>query len=178
MRGPFATIPPMRNIELKARLVDAVGAADLCQRLGAQYRGDIHQTDTYFNVPSGRLKLRENVPGNTELIYYRRADQTASKGSDYEIAPGSPPLRDLLAGALGVGAVVRKLRRLWLWHNVRIHIDTVDRLGDFIEFEAVLDEPYDDQDGHAKIAQLRAAFDIDDTHLIAHSYLDLLTTTT
>ena len=75
--------------------------------------------------------------------------------------------------ALGILAVVEKTRRLFLWHNVRIHIDRVSELGDFIEFEAVLGEDYDEQDGHAKLTQLREAFGIADGDLLGDSYLDM-----
>ena len=95
-------MPRMRNIELKARLGDVAKAARVCEEIGAVYRGDIRQTDTYFHVPSGRLKLRQNDPGDTELIFYHRADLPGSKASDYEIAPASRELGDVLARALGV----------------------------------------------------------------------------
>ena len=164
----------MRNIELKAILRHPERAPDTCRSLGAAYQRDIRQVDTYFRVPSGRLKLRENDPGNTELIYYHRADQTDSKGSEYDIAPGTTALREMLAAALGVVTTVRKVRALWLWENVRIHLDAVDRLGNFIEFEAVLGDGYDDADGHAKIARLQEAFGLRDNDLIAHSYVDMM----
>jgi predicted adenylyl cyclase CyaB len=164
----------MRNIELKARCHDLAHATHVCEKIGARAHGDIHQTDTYFNVPAGRLKVRENQPGRTELIYYLRADNRHSKESDYDIVPATPELRAMLARALGVRAVVTKTRGLWLWHNVRIHLDNVEKLGAFIEFEAVLGDGFDDADGHAKVARLRAEFDIADTDLVACSYRELL----
>jgi len=33
---------------------------------------------------------------------------------------------------------VSKRREIYLWHNVRIHLDAVTGLGSFVEFEAVL----------------------------------------
>ncbi|MCC6153411.1 MAG: class IV adenylate cyclase [Candidatus Hydrogenedentes bacterium] len=164
----------MRNIELKARLGDLKRAAEVCRKLGAVFQTDIRQVDTYFVVASGRLKLRENDPGNCELIHYHRADEASSKASDYKIVQGSPELREMLAAALGVRCVVRKVRGLWLWENVRIHLDTVEGLGTFIEFEAVLGERLDDADGYRKLARLREAFGIGDEDLIERSYVDLM----
>ncbi|MDZ4857945.1 MAG: class IV adenylate cyclase [Candidatus Hydrogenedentes bacterium] len=164
----------MRNIELKARLRDVIEAVGVCRAVGAVFQGDIRQVDTYFNTPTGRLKLRENEPGATELIHYHRANTADSKGSDYEIVPASAALRDMLAHALGVVAVVRKIRGLWRWDNVRIHLDTVEGLGAFIEFEAVLDDRHDDAGGHAKIQELRGAFGIGEEDLVAVSYKDLI----
>ena len=59
----------MRNIELKARLGDRNAAIKACETLGAAHQGDIHQVDTYFRVPEGRLKLREAEPGHCELVF-------------------------------------------------------------------------------------------------------------
>ena len=125
-------------------------------------------------MASGRLKLRENGPGKCELIHYCRTDEAASKVSDYKIVPGSAELRELLAAALGVRCVVRKLRGLWLWENVRIHLDAVEGLGTFLEFEAVLGEQFDDADGYGKVARLREAFGIGDGDLVECSYVDLI----
>ena len=165
--------PTVRNIELKARLTDRPRAEATCAELNATYQGDIHQIDTYFNVPEGRLKLREKDPGNDELIHYRRDNHPETRASDYTIVPAPPGLKVLLTDALSVLATVEKTRSLWLYENVRIHLDRVQSLGDFIEFEAVLDDTHNDADGHAKIAQLRQAFNLTAEHLIDSSYLDL-----
>jgi len=164
----------MRNIELKARLADRAGAEACCARLGAVFEGDIHQIDTYFRVPDGRLKLREKEPGGDELIFYRRDDVGEATASEFLISPAGPELKGLLSEALGVIAVVDKVRGLWLWGNVRIHLDRVRRLGDFIEFEAVLDESHDDADGHGKVERLQEAFQIPGVARIERSYLDLM----
>ena len=41
---------------------------------------------------------------------------------------------------LGVRACVRKRREVWLYRNARIHLDTVDGLGCFVEIEVVVTE--------------------------------------
>lgn len=164
----------MRNIELKARLRDRSRALATCERIGAEPQGDFHQVDTYFPVPNGRMKLRECDPGEDYLVYYQRPDVADSKASDYAIEAASPTLKETLAAALGTIGVVDKLRSLWLWHNVRIHIDYVAGLGDYLEFEAVLSPGFDDRDGLDKLAFLREAFEIANTDLETGSYMDLL----
>ena len=79
-----------------------------------------------------------------------------------------------LADALGVRAVVEKARRLLMWRNVRIHLDSVAGLGNFIELEAVSDSPGGLPTEEAKLTELRAALNITDDLLIARSYADLL----
>ena len=163
----------MRNIELKARLRDRGHALGVCTELGAAPKGDIHQVDTYFVVPRGRLKLREAEPGRTELVCYERPDLPGPKGCDYLLEPATAGLKALLAESLGVLAVVEKTRTLFLWENVRIHLDQVAGLGDFIEFEAVLDDTHGDADGRQKLARLTAAFELDPEARVSVSYLEL-----
>lgn len=167
----------MRNIELKAHH-ESLGTALLaCSEIGATAHGEIHQTDTYFHVPAGRLKLREAHPGRCELIFYRRPDVAGPKGCDYTLYPTTPDIKDFLSEALGVLAVVEKKRQLYLWENVRIHLDEVQGLGAFIEFEAVLpenaDPSKDDAKGHQQLVYLMEAFDIAPEKCETGSYLDL-----
>ncbi len=162
-----------RNIELKARLRDRATALGVCEALGADPQGDIHQVDTYFAVPQGRLKLREAWPGRTELVQYFRPDVAGARGCDYQLAEMTAEVKPLLAEALGIIAVVDKVRTLHLWHNVRIHVDRVEGLGDFLEFEAVLDEDHDDADGHQKLSMLTERFGLREADLCPQSYLEL-----
>jgi len=164
----------LRNIEMKARLRDRAAALAVCEQLAAAAQGDIRQIDTYFPVPSGRLKLREADPGRTELVQYLRPDTAGPKGCDYLLAECGASMKPVLTEALGILAVVDKVRTLCLWKNVRIHIDAVQHLGSFIEFEAVLDAEHDDADGHAKLSYLIEAFDIREADHEPVSYLDLM----
>lgn len=166
----------MRNIEMKAILRDRGAALGVCVGLQASLQGDIHQVDTYFRVPEGRLKLREADPGRNELVFYRRPDVAGPKGCDYLLEPAGKSMKSFLAEALGVVAVVDKVRTLYLWENVRIHLDRVAGLGDFIEFEAVLSEACDDADGHRKLEYLIALFGILDEEHLECSYLEMMLT--
>jgi homotetrameric cytidine deaminase len=165
------------NVELKARDPDPGATAARCAALGAEDRGVLHQRDTYFDGRHGRLKLRESEPGDDELIAYRRPDATEPERSSYVRAPAPDPpaLREALQAALGTTVVVAKRRRLFLWQNVRIHLDEVDGLGSFIELEALVAADGSDlQQAHDKVAHLRAELAIADGALIAAGYSDLL----
>jgi adenylate cyclase class IV len=70
------------NIEIKARARAPERQRNLAAALSGTTGRELKQTDTYFNVPRGRLKLRESG-GPAELIYYQRSDQTGPKRSDY-----------------------------------------------------------------------------------------------
>ena len=166
-----------RNLELKARCPDLARVARLATDLGAIQQWTKHQTDTYFRVPHGRLKLREfDDERGAELIGYERPDHAAARQSAYRVVPVSDPaaLKATLAGALGVRVVVAKQRTLYTWHNVRIHLDVVETLGSFIEFEAVLESAADEAASPARLAQLAKTLCVADSDRVAASYADLL----
>ena len=130
---------PSRNLELKAVDPDPPRTLRAALELGAEDRGVLLQRDTYFHAVQGRLKLREVAGEMAELIAYARSDRAEPTVSHYRIVPVADPaaLGQALGDALGVRAVVEKARRLLLWRNVRIHLDRVAGLGDFVELEAV-----------------------------------------
>ena len=61
-----------------------------------------------------------------------------------------------------------------MWEGVRIHLDEVEDLGSFVEFEAVLPEAGDLATARDKVARLRASLGIDDDALVSVGYADLL----
>ncbi len=135
---------PRRNVELKARDPEPERSLARCRALEeAVDHGLLWQRDTYFVVAHGRLKLREQRPGGATLIQYARPDETTAKTSRYRLigVDDADACRAGLAEALGVRAVVEKRRRLFIWRDVRIHLDTVAGLGAFVEFEAVAPPP-------------------------------------
>ncbi len=83
-------------------------------------------------------------------------------------------LRAALTAALGARGEVVKRRRLFLWQNVRIHLDEVERLGTFIELEAVAPTDSDLANEHRLVVELRAALEITDKRLVALGYAEQL----
>lgn len=174
----------MRNLEIKARYPDHDAARRHAERCGALLREILWQTDTYFRVPAGRLKLREirrETPdgrrtAHAELIHYERADTPDMKASDYRLAaqPDARETKALLAGALGVRSVVVNRRELWWIEGTRIHLDEVEGLGRFLEFEVMVREGETEPERAAVLAELRRQFEIAEESLLAGSYSDLL----
>jgi adenylate cyclase, class 2 len=181
---------PACNIELKARVADLGATREIARRLATSCLGVQEQTDTYFHCPQGRLKLREIVDlGNrspaadgslvkrmlTQLISYDREDDADAKESHYQLVDIRDPARVReLKSQMGTRAVVFKRREVFLYHNVRIHLDEVTDLGTFLEFEAVLGGDVDVADGRAQVALLRHKFGIVEDDLVEGSYVDLL----
>jgi homotetrameric cytidine deaminase len=165
------------NVELKARDPDPDATATRCVALGARDEGVLTQRDTYFAGRHGRLKLRQQGAAGDELIAYRRPDAMQAGESTYVRAPAenADVLRDALDAALGTTVVVAKRRRLFVWENVRIHLDDVDGLGTFLELEAVVAQDGSDlDDARAKVARLRDELAIGGDALVAQGYSDLL----
>lgn len=167
---------PRRNIECKARDPDPPKSLEACHALGAEDRGVITQRDTYFAVAHGGLKLREEQPGRPHLVQFERASEPQQRESRYRIIEVSDgeALRAALAAAIGIRGEVVKRRHLLLWQNVRIHLDEVERLGTFIELEAVAPPDSDLTHEHRLVAELRSALGITDERLIALGYAEQL----
>jgi len=165
-----------RLVELKARYEDIGKARALLhasERVGA-YR----QTDTYFALGERRLKMRE-VEGSAtaQLVYYERPDRPGAKESEVllSVVPDAATVKEMLARTLGVQVVVRKRREIYRHEGVQVHLDEVEGLGRFLEFEmAVEDAAEAIERGHANLAAMRRLFDIPDEDLVASSYSDLL----
>ena len=137
------------------------------------------QIDTYFHSPSGRLKLREITTANSssaELIWYHRPDGVEFRGSNYYVVPvpDSALLKSALIAANGLRGEVRKRRDVYLFHNVRIHLDRVENLGSYIEFEAVMTDGEDEATSLARLDQLHAALGMKPEDHERGSYSDLL----
>jgi predicted adenylyl cyclase CyaB len=163
----------MRNLEFKARLEDTQDALHRAELIEARLVGVMQQTDTYFKVPAGRLKLREVSDQPAELIFYRRDEEGANRPSDYELSRVDEPesLRGILDSALSVLAVVRKRRTLLLLDGTRIHLDNVEGLSSFLEFEVPVLE--DERVAKSRIDWLIREFGFDWSDCIRASYLDL-----
>lgn len=164
-----------RNLELKSRCRDLAFATQIAAAI-AEFQWTKSQIDTYFRVPTGRLKLREQDDRPAELIGYDRSDHPDARMSEYTVVPipDAALLKSTLTRALGLRVVVAKRRTLYMSHNVRIHLDDVANLGTFVEFEAVIQTAEDEAASPARVAQLASALNLRDEDRIAQSYSDLL----
>lgn len=164
------------NIEIKARCDDLESFKSKLLQLPVSYEGEDFQIDTFFTVPNGRLKLRESILYGNILIPYIRPDREGLKQSDYELIPISDPqkVKYLLGNILEIKGEVRKKRQIYFFENVRIHLDKVEQLGDFIEFEAVIDDEKAIDANIKKTHWLLNYFLITDDQLVKVAYIDLL----
>jgi adenylate cyclase, class 2 len=125
------------NIEIKAYCHQPDRVRQYLLEQGVDFKGLDVQTDTYFEVPHGRLKLRQgNIENN--LIAYQRDNLQGPKSSSFQLAPvtDSAALLQVLQHTLGIKVVVKKQREIYCLSNVKFHIDHIEGLGHFVEIEA------------------------------------------
>ena len=163
-----------QNLEIKCTYTSLAKAKSIARRIGAISKGTLRQIDTYFNVESGRLKLREINGKQFELIYYHRPNAKSSRYSDYTIIKLEDPraAKSLFRSLFGVSVVVRKNRGLFLYKNARIHIDSVERLGTFMEFEVIVTRGK--RQARELMQLLTKEFGISQKMLLGGSYSDLI----
>jgi adenylate cyclase class 2 len=164
------------NVEIKAKCSDPTFIRNYLLKNAADLKGSDEQTDTYFDVPNGRLKLREgNIENN--LIYYERDDEAGPKNSLFSLVKieDAEGLKEVLTRSIGIKVVVKKIREIFYIRNVKFHIDEVPGLGSFVEIEAgnIL--------ANLSAAELKEqcdhyleAFRIRNEDLVESSYSDLL----
>lgn len=163
--------------EFKAKVENAALLEEKLKTLNPFFKGEDLQTDTYFEVPQGRLKLREGTVEKA-LIHYHRPDVAGAKTSEVTLyKEAHPQLKAVLLAALPVKIIVQKNRRIYFIKNVKFHFDFVEDLGQFIEVEAI------DEDGSinpqllaAQCRKYKAFFEVKDEQMIAHSYSDMMMT--
>lgn len=110
------------------------------------------------------------------LIQYNRSDVSGPKLSQFDVLETTEPekLDRMLRTSLGVVGEVKKDRLLFWYEQTRIHLDKVENLGTFMEFEVCL-KPEQTTDDGTKIAnELIKVFGIKDDELMTGAYMDEL----
>ncbi len=165
-------------VELKARVESLATVRDKLTQYAARQIGIFHQIDTYFKVPKGRLKLRE-IEGLTdaELIYYERENTASPKRTTVFILriPQPKALKQTFEQIIEIKAVVRKIREIYVYEGVQIHLDTIRDLGLFVEFEYMTSEDSEQQEkDRLRLEKLREKFGISPNQMERFSYSDLI----
>ncbi|XP_038044924.1 uncharacterized protein LOC119719535 isoform X2 [Patiria miniata] len=168
------------NVEIKAHLREPDFVRKKAQELSGNNTSEVlHQEDTFFHCPNGRLKLREFKEDPTklsQLVFYDRPDTTGPKLSKFSVTESHHPdqLKSTLSLALGVKGIVKKTRTLIMVGQTRVHIDEVDRLGSFMELEVMMQPDQTTADGTKIADDLMEELGIQPSDLISCAYMDLI----
>ena len=162
-------------VELKARVDDHDFLRKKLSAVGAEYNGTFQQSDLYFRVPEGKLKLRTvNGDNKAELIYYERENISGPKRDDAFILRVHEPedLKKVLKKILAPIIVIEKVREIYQYQGTQIHLDTVKKIGKFIEFER---QTFDENVGKDRqiLERLMEKLKINPNNLETLSYSDL-----
>lgn len=168
----------MKNIEFKSELRDIELARATCLILGARRGSVLHQTDEYVEVPEGRLKRRservEGEPGTrVTWIWYDRADRLGPRSSSWTTLDDRQVEVRWANLDRTVTRLIVKRREVWLLENVRIHLDAVAGLGNYLEFDAVCGISDDPAEAKLKVETLVEKFRPALGELVSGSYADL-----
>ena len=170
----------MQCLQFKAELRDPEIARAVCRTIGARLQATIDQIDTYYRIPQGRYKKRESaIEGRAQPIEYflfDRTDRSLPRLSHYTVYTQQQAAERFGLAPLPVAAIVSKRREVYRLEAVTIHLDDVQGLGRFIEFESVETPGHSLADGRLIIAELRKAFDSAMGEPLLASYLDLMLT--
>ena len=165
-----------KNCELKFQIKSLVEFEDRAQQLSNRPPIRLRQKDTFYRTRFGRLKLREE-PTSRELIFYFRANKSEAKVSRYFRFRLNKSFCSIfnffLLNLLGHENVVEKERAVYLYRHSRIHCDNVLGLGEYGEFEVVMNH-IAESDAHEEMSYLKRYFAIQDRALVDSSYGDML----
>jgi adenylate cyclase, class 2 len=161
------------NLEIKAKISSLQKYEEIAKSIGAVYIETMEQTDTYYQINYGKLKLREFSNKDPELIYYDRYGDERWQ-SDYLVANISDDknLKKILSLLFETKVIVNKKRILYKFDNARIHLDVVTDLGSFLEFEVVILKG--DHQAKELLEKLIVDFNIGEDKIIRSSYSELL----
>lgn len=124
------------NIEVKVKFANLEAVEKTLLENGARFMGTDFQTDKYYKIANGRLKIRR---GNIEnqLIFYRRNESIDLKQSEIVLLPIDDKLEFVLDNSLETAVVVKKARKIFFINNAKFHLDEVEGLGRFVEIEII-----------------------------------------
>lgn len=164
----------MKNLEIKAKFENTKNLKRIFKDIGATLTETMSQVDTYFNVPKGRLKLREIGKGKAYVIYYERGEKTTERWSNFYTYDVTNPkeFKQFFSKSLDVKVTVDKKRILYMYKNARIHVDLVKDLGNFIEIEVEVKKG--DAQAEKLMKELLSYLKIPKADFIKKSYSDLI----
>ncbi len=162
------------DINIKARCNEPLRAEEILHSLGATYIGEDFQTDTFFEVSVGKMKLRE---GNIErlITHYLREERGGrihTRVFVFEKNP-TPAFKSQLLDGRKVLGTVTKRRKIYFIGNIKFHIDRFEDGSAFIEIEAM------NGDGKVATSELEKQADefatrlsISQEDIVKSSYID------
>ena len=171
------------EVEIKAYLDDYILVENQLQQLGAVFEKTIPQSDTYFQHPIRNFAqtdeaLRIRISDKNSYLTYKGAkvDSSTKTREELELAIPEPDKLNAILKKIGFSPVmtVKKTRKKYILDEIKISIDMVEGLGNFIEFELDVSEKEHIQSARERLFSLLKRLNIPNEKLERRSYLELL----
>jgi len=164
----------MLEVEIKVR-IEIEEIKEKLSKLGAKLINEEHQIDTYFHHPCRDFKKSDEalrvrmVAGQYFLAYKgKKLDSQTKTRKEIEIKVDKRVFNLLQSLAFSPVIKVEKQRSFYKWSNLRIFLDKVEGLGEFLEIEG------DSWEDRERIFQLLDKLGIQRNKPIRKSYLELI----
>ena len=166
-----------QNIEFKSYCKNVDKAIEICKSIGAEHVRDVKQTDIYYFVPKGRLKIRNDGEYRKYLIFYERLNSSKVRSCSYEkidISSNHHSIENILEKSLQSKITVEKNRTIFKKDHFILNIDEIKDIGNFLEIEVIVDERFSQEKATQEANNLMNDFKIPQSEIVSFSYADLI----
>lgn len=150
-------------------------ARSIARAIGAAPVATLDQTDIIYNVPHGHFFKRICPDEPVEYIRFARSPGVGVLACEFSLYSEDQARLRFGAKPIPVSVVVRKSREIHVLGQVRIHLDRVDMLGDFLELEALISTDRHAASCRREIATLREALAPALGEPVGVSYAEMIT---
>lgn len=141
----------MREIEVKAKLIDAAAVETKLRAMGAKLSPPVRQADSVYlqngtafkdiTVNTPVLRIREQTPGKILLTYkHIRGEELDKQEHEVAVSDGKEMAQILELSGFYQAVAFTKTRRKCAISGYEICLDEVDGLGSFIEIEKLISD--------------------------------------
>ncbi|AKD04571.1 hypothetical protein POKO110462_11310 [Pontibacter korlensis] len=126
------------SVSFKARLSDFAEAQTILLEQEVRFLDAAMQLETYYKVEQGKLKLIKGGLENALVHYQQQKHQNMffNEVLLYLKRPSSG-LVETLYGSPQPVVELKKLRKTFVYDNLKVHLDQLETLGYFVEVEAL-----------------------------------------
>lgn len=164
------------NFEIKIKISDPEKIKAAFKKINAKWKETCLQDDTCFDVENGFLKIRRSDNKPTQLIQYFKNPSSMGMQSNYAMVSmkKTDRISIMLARTHGIKAQVQKIREIWQWNHLDVHLDKVEGLGFFIKLVAADSNDRIEDDIHREMNRLLVKLKLDNETPVSKAYSEMM----
>jgi adenylate cyclase, class 2 len=162
-----------KDYTLKAKISSCKEVEKKLTQLNSRFLGVDFQTDTYFQVERGKLKLREGTIENLITHYERTRQGEAEKTVvyRYDVNPTPDEIEKLKSTHQQIG-VIEKERKIYFIDHIKVHLDKLPNGEEFVELEAIdTQNRFSDEELKRHCLDIKEKLEIPEKDIIQTGYL-------